>query len=73
MYLLLTSLNISSCVLIKYPCASKRSRQSERFDAQGYFIKTQLEIFNDVSSKYIHDPTKYWIMNVFTAHIIKYF
>lgn len=34
-------------------------RQSERFDAQGYFIKTQLEIFNDVSSKYIHDPTKY--------------
>ncbi|MGI2242544.1 cryptochrome/photolyase family protein [Staphylococcus cohnii] len=34
-------------------------RQSERFDAQGYFIKTQLEIFNDVSIKYIHDPTKY--------------
>lgn len=34
-------------------------RQSERFDAQGYFIKTQLEIFNDVSSKYIHDPTKH--------------
>lgn len=34
-------------------------RQSERFDAQGYFIKTELEIFNDVASKYIHDPTKY--------------
>ena len=34
-------------------------RQSERFDAQGYFIKTELEIFNDVVSKYIHDPTKY--------------
>ncbi|MDU9418739.1 deoxyribodipyrimidine photo-lyase [Staphylococcus lloydii] len=34
-------------------------RQSERFDAQGYFIKTQLKIFNDVSRKYIHDPTKY--------------
>ncbi|AQL55448.1 cryptochrome/photolyase family protein [Abyssicoccus albus] len=34
-------------------------RQSERFDAQGYFIKTQLEIFNDVSRKYIHDLTKY--------------
>ena len=34
-------------------------RQSERFDAQGYFIKIQLEIFNDVSSKYIYDPAKY--------------
>ncbi|WP_046464517.1 FAD-binding domain-containing protein, partial [Staphylococcus warneri] len=32
---------------------------SERFDKQGYFIKTQLKIFNDVSRKYIHDPTKY--------------
>ncbi|WP_436951362.1 cryptochrome/photolyase family protein [Staphylococcus shinii] len=34
-------------------------RQSERFDAQGYFIKTQLEIFSEVSSKIIHNPTKH--------------
>lgn len=34
-------------------------RQSERFDAQGYFIKTQLEIFDKVSSKIIHDPTSH--------------
>ncbi|WP_409327674.1 cryptochrome/photolyase family protein [Staphylococcus pseudoxylosus] len=34
-------------------------RQSERFDANGYFIKTQLEIFDEVSSKIIHDPTSH--------------
>lgn len=34
-------------------------RQSERFDAQGYFIKTQLEILNEVPSQYIHNPTKH--------------
>ncbi|MEB8085909.1 DNA photolyase family protein [Staphylococcus pseudoxylosus] len=34
-------------------------RQSERFDANGYFIKTQLEIFDEVSSKIIHDPTRH--------------
>lgn len=34
-------------------------RQSERFDAQGYFIKTQLAVFDDVPSKYIHNPTKH--------------
>lgn len=34
-------------------------RQSERFDAQGDFIKTQLEVLNDVPSKYIHNTTRY--------------
>ncbi|MFG0935051.1 FAD-binding domain-containing protein, partial [Staphylococcus sp. 231237_7MaSpsaltlick] len=33
-------------------------RQSERFDAKGYFIKSQLELFKDVSSNYIHNPSK---------------
>lgn len=34
-------------------------RQSERFDSKGYFIKTQLEIFENVEEKYVHNPTKY--------------
>ena len=33
-------------------------RQSERFDAKGYFIKSQLKLFKDVSSDYIHNPSK---------------
>ncbi|GAB3070532.1 cryptochrome/photolyase family protein [Salinicoccus sesuvii] len=33
-------------------------RQSERFDAQGHFIRSQLSVMKDVSNKYIHDPTK---------------
>lgn len=34
-------------------------RQSERFDSKGYFIKSQLEIFENVEEKYVHNPTKY--------------
>lgn len=34
-------------------------RQSERFDSKGYFIKYQLEIFENVEEKYVHNPTKY--------------
>ncbi|KTW20593.1 FAD-binding domain-containing protein [Staphylococcus xylosus] len=33
-------------------------RQSERFDAKGYFIKSQLELFKDILSNYIHNPSK---------------
>lgn len=32
-------------------------RQSERFDAKGYFIKSQIEVLNAVSNKYIHNPS----------------
>ena len=34
-------------------------RQSERFDDKGYFIKSQLEVFDNVSSKYLHNPSNY--------------
>lgn len=34
-------------------------RQSERFDDKGYFIKSQLELFDNVSSKYLHNPSNY--------------
>jgi deoxyribodipyrimidine photo-lyase len=35
------------------------STQGERFDKNGYFIKEELPIFNDVEPKYIHHPMSY--------------
>lgn len=34
-------------------------RQSERFDPNGYFIKSELEVFDDVRPQYLHHPTRY--------------
>ena len=34
-------------------------RQSERFDPNGYFIKTELGVLDDVHHKWIHNPTQY--------------
>ncbi|NJH96785.1 FAD-binding domain-containing protein, partial [Staphylococcus agnetis] len=34
-------------------------RQSERFDAQGYFVKSEFPLFDDVPAKYIHHPSAY--------------
>lgn len=34
-------------------------RQSERFDPNGYFIKTELDVFDDVHHRWLHDPTRY--------------
>lgn len=34
-------------------------RQSERFDPNGYFIKSELDVFDDVHHRWLHDPTRY--------------
>ena len=34
-------------------------RQSEKFDANGYFIKSEIEIFKEVPANFIHNPTLY--------------
>ncbi|REI10321.1 deoxyribodipyrimidine photo-lyase [Staphylococcus felis] len=34
-------------------------RQSERFDKNGYFIQSEVKELEGISSKYIHEPTKY--------------
>ncbi len=34
-------------------------RQSERFDPNGYFIKSELDVFDDVHHRLLHDPTRY--------------
>ncbi|MDU0266925.1 deoxyribodipyrimidine photo-lyase [Mammaliicoccus sciuri] len=34
-------------------------RQSEKFDSNGYFIKSEIELFKEVPTHFIHNPTLY--------------
>ncbi|UWF56953.1 DNA photolyase family protein [Staphylococcus hyicus] len=44
-------------------------RQSERFDAQGYFVKSEFPLFDDVPAQYIHHPSAYREVLNETYHI----
>lgn len=44
-------------------------RQSERFDAQGNFVKSEFPLFDTVPAKYIHNPSAYGEVLNETYHI----
>jgi deoxyribodipyrimidine photo-lyase len=33
-------------------------RQSKKFDSNGYFIKSEIELFKEVPTHFIHNPTQ---------------